>query len=116
MAAEHPPLRGPGALVALRPLTHAPHTTTPYPLPCHTPHSLPAACSGTLAAFPTINAAPTLYLSVIVPAYNEEKRIPEERGIDDMIAQLTRLEAEDKAASGRCVACAPLQPWGQPRP
>jgi hypothetical protein len=37
----------------------------------------------------------TVDLSVIVPAYNEEKRIPEERGIDDMIAFLTERQARD---------------------
>ena len=31
---------------------------------------------GSLAAFPTLEAAPALTLSLVVPAYNEEARLP----------------------------------------
>jgi hypothetical protein len=76
----------------------APRTTHPQP---HTPRipnapsHAPFSGSGTRGTFPSLADKPTLYLSVIVPAYNEEKRIPEEKGIDDMIAKLTARQAQN---------------------
>ena len=52
--------------------------------------------SGAKTAFPSISDAPSVLLSLIVPAYNEEERIPEM--LEETLAHLA-----GRAASDRCV-------------
>ena len=49
--------------------------------------------------FPSINDAPSRFLSVVVPAYNEEKRM--RVGLDEMTTFLRDKQAKDACVTGR---------------
>lgn len=53
---------------------------------------LPVACRSGMARFPSVFEPAAVTLSVVVPAYNEEERMPV--GVDEMIAHLKTLEAK----------------------
>lgn len=51
------------------------------------------ARTGEKKAFPPLSAEPAVYLSLVVPAYNEEKRMP--TMLDETIAYLQQRSSED---------------------
>ena len=86
-----PPLQLPLAYIVIKQVYVAVNTVK---APDHDSEDFFENESGASKRFPAITDKGSVTVSVVVPAYNEEKRIPEERGIDDMIADLTARQAQ----------------------
>ena len=77
-------------------------------------HRVPAhpSARSTKEAFPSVYDPASILVSVVVPAYNEEKRIT--TMMDEMLEYLRKEERKDKCVSaGASVTCG-LAPAGQP--
>jgi dolichyl-phosphate beta-glucosyltransferase len=71
--------------------THPPRPPPSPPSRPAPPLPFPARSTG---RFPSITEAPSLFLSVVVPAYNEEERM--RKGLDEMVEYLAAKTAENE--------------------